>query len=680
MNRYLRAILSFAAALCAVCVSSFFTISAFAETRLALVIANQGYQEAPLKTAANDGALVAETLRSVGFDVSEARDLDLTMMRRITRDFVEKVDAAGDDVVVFVYFTGHAIQFAGANQLVPVGARLENPTDAAAETFPLNGVISNLVTSKAKLRFIVIDAPQIHPFVEKAKLARGPALIDAVQGGLIAFSSSPDEAPPQSAEDYGFYAQALMEMLREPGLNADEIFNRVTLRVHERSKGAQTPWRSSMIPATYAFLERPPNAPATPAPNRQALTIAQLDVASAYALAIERDTLRGYQEFIAAFPNDPLTKKIRARLAQKREALAWRRATEQRTREAYWTYRKWYPRGPHFEDAGYELVALSAPLMEPPGFAGLAWDNLAPPVADELVYFEEVVPAPLAYVDIAPPPPPLLFLPAPIVYAPPPRPIPAPGIGMLPVIGLAAIPVAAAIIPRLVRQPPPRAQFPGVRPPIAAAPQPVLINPPAPAGPRGPAPGQIAPLQVQPGRPTAPLPGQIVPRAVAPVPSNAPPPTAAAPEPSTPAARIVRPPIGPQARPRPTPAPPSNMPFLRQSPQGLPPGVAARPAAPPNVTRPAIEARPPVRVTRPTGPVVRQPQPQPPVVVRRPPPAQIQRPAPPPQVQIQRPPMEPPVARQAPPVVRPQPPAQPRPAAPQRPRCVPGQNIPNCVK
>src|SRR5262252_6903173 len=77
--------------------------AARAETRIALVVGNAGYQAGALATPANDAGLIAQTLQAAGFDVVGARDLDQDSLRHALRDFVEKATAAGPDTVAFVY-------------------------------------------------------------------------------------------------------------------------------------------------------------------------------------------------------------------------------------------------------------------------------------------------------------------------------------------------------------------------------------------------------------------------------------------------------------------------------------------------------------------------------------------------------------------------------------------------
>src|SRR5579872_668904 len=92
------------------------------ERRLALVIGNASYQTKPLATAVNDAGLVAQTLQMAGFDVAGARDLGQDLLRKAISDFTEKVTSTGPGATIVVYFSGYALQSAGENYLIPIGA------------------------------------------------------------------------------------------------------------------------------------------------------------------------------------------------------------------------------------------------------------------------------------------------------------------------------------------------------------------------------------------------------------------------------------------------------------------------------------------------------------------------------------------------------------------------------
>ncbi len=111
-----------------------FTASAqAANPRIALVIGESAYPDAPLPTAANDAGLVAQVLQAAGFDVVGARDLDQKSVRESLRDFLDKANAAGPDMQAFVYFSGRALQYAGDNYLAPIDARIARDSDTPIE-------------------------------------------------------------------------------------------------------------------------------------------------------------------------------------------------------------------------------------------------------------------------------------------------------------------------------------------------------------------------------------------------------------------------------------------------------------------------------------------------------------------------------------------------------------------
>src|SRR5262249_61217365 len=99
----------------------------------------------------------------------------------------------------------------------------------------------------------------------------------------------------------------------------------------------------------------------------------------AYTAAIARDTMQGYEDFLAAYPGDPLARRVRAIIAARREAITWRRTYLADTPEAYWSYLRRYPRGPHTWDARRRLAILTPPLEPPPSFAMIAYDLPPPP-------------------------------------------------------------------------------------------------------------------------------------------------------------------------------------------------------------------------------------------------------------------------------------------------------------
>ncbi|TIV49812.1 MAG: peptidase C14 caspase catalytic subunit p20, partial [Mesorhizobium sp.] len=262
-------------------------------------------------------------------------------------------------------------------------------------------------------------------------LAGGLALVDPDPNMLIAFNAAPGTAAPEGKGPYGAYAQALAEMMRDGGLSLEDVFDRTRLRVNEVTQGAQVPWDVSKIDAPFVFFDRAPDAPAPKVSEAESQAdrtreIRDFDAHDAYVAALDRDTMRGYEDFLVVYPHDPMAKRVRAIIAARREAITWRQTWMRDTPEAYWSYLERYPHGPHAWDARRRLEHFDAELEPPSSFTVIVYD-VPPPPPEEIIYVDR----PVLYFDdpdydFDPPPPvAVIFLPPrprDFVVLPPPRP------------------------------------------------------------------------------------------------------------------------------------------------------------------------------------------------------------------------------------------------------------------
>src|SRR5258707_773585 len=388
-----------------------------AEKRIAWVVGNGNYSSGALPTPANDAGLIAQTLQAAGFDVVGVRDLDQDSLRRTFRDFIAKVSAAGPDTVSFIYLSGYGLQLEGENYFVPTDANIARDVNVSSEALRLSGNTKPLAALGIKGSIVVLDGARANPFAKSGPpLASGLALVEPDPGTLIAFNAAPGTIAPDEAGPYSAYAQALAEMTREGGVTLDEVFTRVRLRVNQTTNGAQVPWQASKLQAPIYLFERAPDAPPPAVTADQTASIRSRPIREfgsqdAYLAALDRDTLQGYQDFLVAYPNDPMTPRVRAIIAARREALTWRRTRNIDTPPAYWSYLRRYPRGAHADDARRRLAFLSAAFEPPPSFAVIEYD-VPPPPPDEIIYVERPV---LVFDDpecavAAPPPLPVIFL------------------------------------------------------------------------------------------------------------------------------------------------------------------------------------------------------------------------------------------------------------------------------
>src|SRR6185295_4987383 len=400
-----------------------FALPASAQQRIALVIGNAAYPKSAIATSLADGGLVAEALTSIGFEIVEGADVNQADFRRLFRDFLQKVQAAGPDAIAVVYYSGYGLEFEGENYLAPVDARLERDSDIPIDTVRLFDLLRPLADTPAADKIVILDATRPLPFrIEGGRLARGLGAIAATPGMIVGFSAAPGTAAPDGRGPYGAYATAIAEMVREPGLTLEALFASIRVRTAEATNGAQVPWNvSEQINPRIMLVPGAPAAAPAGAPQRivggpPPRPIREIGADQAYSYAIESDNLETYTEYVRAYPNSPYTQRVWGIIRDRREALAWRRALLINTPEAYWTYLGRYPEGMYAFDAERRLRRLSAGMRPPSGFRALEFEDVPPALDGEPTRFVDVYPA-------APPPPRRLGPPpAFIVGAPPVRP------------------------------------------------------------------------------------------------------------------------------------------------------------------------------------------------------------------------------------------------------------------
>jgi Caspase domain len=93
-----------------------------AEKRVALVVGNGAYQNAPsLDNAVLDARAVADAFRKLGFEVVDGYDLDIGGMRAKVAEFSGDLPGAKSAVV---YYAGHGISVDEENYLIPTDIEL----------------------------------------------------------------------------------------------------------------------------------------------------------------------------------------------------------------------------------------------------------------------------------------------------------------------------------------------------------------------------------------------------------------------------------------------------------------------------------------------------------------------------------------------------------------------------
>ncbi len=226
-----------------------------AERRVALVIGNQAYRQAPLANPVNDARTVAGALRQVGFDVSLATDLDASGLERQVQSFAEGLREG--DVAVFFY-SGHGAQVGGTNYLIPVDLASADAIDLKYRSVSAQGVQEKIEAAGTRVAILILDACRDNPFRGSRSGDRGLASMTAQRAGtLIAFSTGPGMVAADNAEQSNsWFSQALAAAIPDPGLELKRLFDQVGKRVSAASKGRQLPWLNSNLYDEFYFAGR----------------------------------------------------------------------------------------------------------------------------------------------------------------------------------------------------------------------------------------------------------------------------------------------------------------------------------------------------------------------------------------------------------------------------------------
>ena len=234
-------------------VSAFFlhfaVSNALAEKRVALLIGNSNYQYVPqLANPANDVKLLASVFSQLDFEVMEHQDLGRIGLIKAIRKFTTKLRENGPDTVGFVFYAGHGLQVKGINYLVPVDAEIGDESDVDVYSVKANDLMQDLISVGNGLNVIVLDSCRNNPYKARTRsLSRGLARMDAPNGSLIAYATSPGHVAEDGETGNSPFTSALSQELNSPGTTIEVIMKRVRQHVFGTTNGRQLPWTSSSI-------------------------------------------------------------------------------------------------------------------------------------------------------------------------------------------------------------------------------------------------------------------------------------------------------------------------------------------------------------------------------------------------------------------------------------------------
>lgn len=221
---------------------------AWADKRVALIVANAAYRNAPLANPLADAGLVAASLRKIGFDTSVVENADLAAFDRALGDFAERARSA--DIALF-YFAGHG--FAVSDGLRPVSVLMSTSADVTSAServlrsggIPLDDVVQSL-SGRARATLIFVDACRNDPRVTRAAggTGRGFARIETPDNAslFIGLSTRLGETASDGEDGAGSpFARAFAAGITVTGQRIDDVFRGLRDKVRTETSGRQVP-------------------------------------------------------------------------------------------------------------------------------------------------------------------------------------------------------------------------------------------------------------------------------------------------------------------------------------------------------------------------------------------------------------------------------------------------------
>jgi hypothetical protein len=216
-------------------------------SRLALIIGNSAYHDAPLVNPANDAKAVSGLFTEAGFTVDSRLNATRADMMAAIERFGAAVKKSETKQVVF-YYAGHGAQLDWRNYLLPVDAVVERQEHMKERCVDLNLLLGQFSAAKDKTFVVILDACRNNPFGRSYRPEqKGLSQFDAPVGSLLAYATSPGNVASDGEGANGLYTENLVRELGKRNTRIEDALKRVRLNVRLASQGGQIPWETTSL-------------------------------------------------------------------------------------------------------------------------------------------------------------------------------------------------------------------------------------------------------------------------------------------------------------------------------------------------------------------------------------------------------------------------------------------------
>lgn len=291
--------------------------NAFAAKKVALLIGNANYTAgaSPLKNPTNDVAAMKATLQAAEFEVHTFNNLTRVGMSKALDTFSE---AAADADVGLIFYSGHGMEVAGKNYLIPTDAVLDAEKDVKYEAIVLDDLLESLSRVKT-LKLVLLDACRDNPRASgirtttRAVPNKGLARFEVDTSNLlVAYATAPGEVAQDGAGANSPFTKALVNHLVQPGVEVEAALRAVAKDVFQSTEGKQRPFKTGSLFETVTLGPAAPLTQQVPASSITDLCVA----ASIHWQAIHELKNRSLlEEHLGAFGTCPFASLVKLELA-----------------------------------------------------------------------------------------------------------------------------------------------------------------------------------------------------------------------------------------------------------------------------------------------------------------------------------------------------------------------------
>lgn len=280
-------------------------------SRLALIIGNGAYRDAPLLNPVNDAKAVAGLFTRAGFAV----DSHLNATRTVMLDAIERFSAEAkrpETKLVIFYYAGHGAQLDWRNYLLPVDALVETREQMKQRCVDLSLLLGKLSAGNDKTFLVILDACRNNPFGNSfLPEQKGLSQFDAPAGSLLAYATSPGNVASDGSSGNGLYTENLVRELSKSGTRIEDALKRVRLNVRLASHGEQIPWETTSL-EDDVFLFNEGQRKLT---ESEMETLVELDVAE-WTRIKSSHKIDDWIAYLRAYPNGRFAEIAQVRLTR----------------------------------------------------------------------------------------------------------------------------------------------------------------------------------------------------------------------------------------------------------------------------------------------------------------------------------------------------------------------------